>query len=286
MKIIKIGIWILGMGLLAFCTRSTTNIDPLPQQDIVNVAYGTDAKQTYNIYLPVGRSETTTPVLFFIYGGAWIEGDKDSITYSIPTLRQLFPSTAFVLFNYRLYNQTTGVNKFPAQEEDVKACIEKVLNNNRTYNISQKFVVWGQSAGAHLATLYAYKYGPTSFQPMAVVNEVGPVDMLSFYKQSKNSELKSLLTKLMGKPNSADSVLYNSSSPLRYVTASSPPTLITHGTADDIVPYQQAELLDAKLTQYGVSHVFKLYPGEGHDFAGVESEDVQLVVTFLQTYLK
>ncbi|UFH56954.1 alpha/beta hydrolase [Spirosoma sp. KNUC1025] len=282
-NLVKACIWVVGMGLLACCSKSNKNVDPLPQEDKINVAYGTDSKQTYNIYLPAGRSESTTPVVFFIYGGAWIEGDKDSILSSVPVLRQLFPSAAFVLFNYRLFNQTTGANKFPAQEQDVKACIEKVLNSSSSYGISKKFVVWGQSAGAHLAMLYAYKYGGSSFQPMAVVDEVGPSDMLSFYKQSKNSELRTLLTQLMGKPTSADTVLYNSSSPLKYINANSPPTLIIHGTADDIVPYQQAQQLDAKLKQYGVTHVYKLYPGQGHDMEGVES--VQQVVAFLKTYL-
>ncbi|WP_128545854.1 alpha/beta hydrolase [Larkinella soli] len=274
--------------LLTYCSRNKDMkpAEPAPQENILNVAYGSDAKQTFNIYLPAGRTEETTPTLFFIFGGAWIEGDKDSITAAVPYLRSLFPTSAIVLFNYRLYDQGKGNFKFPAQEQDVKDCIEKVLNNSSTYKISKNFVLWGQSAGAQLAMLYAYKYGKTSFKPLAVVEQVGPSDMLSFYKQSKDKELKKLLVELMGNPNSADTVLYNSSSPLKYITADSPPTLVMHGTADDVVPYQQAELLRRKLEQYGVPHVYKLYPNEGHELSGVDDESTEEVLAFLKKYLK
>ncbi|GAB3322512.1 hypothetical protein GCM10027299_18250 [Larkinella ripae] len=288
MKNIITCLCLAAIGLTGSCTRTNDVVpaESVQQEDLLNETYGTDSRQKYNIYLPAGRSETTTPVLFFVYGGAWIEGNKDSYTYIIPTLRQLFPATAFVILDYRLYSQSTGSKKFPAQEQDVKTCIEKVLNASNTYKISRDFVVWGQSAGAHLAMLYAYKYGPSSFKPRAVINQMGPADMLSFYKQATDPLLKKLLTQLMGNPSSADTTLYNSSSPLKYIDSSSPPTLIVHGTADKLVPYQQAQQLNDRLQQFGVSHVYKLHPGVGHELTGVGTDSAQEVIAYLKPYLK
>src|SRR5690606_15976452 len=206
---------------------------------------------------------------------------KNDYVSAIPALRQLFPGSAFVLVNYRLFNTVNHGNPFPAQEEDVKACIETVMQNNTKYHISRKFVLWGQSAGAHLAALYAYKYGSSSFKPLAVIDQVGPTDMQSMYSQLGNAELKALMKALIGDPQTGDSVLYKSSSPLQYVSAASPPTLILHGTADDIVPYQQAQQLHERLQQHGVQHIYKLYPGEGHTLAGVAADVNSRVTAFL-----
>lgn len=277
---------LIAICLLLSCTKANdmTRTDPARQEDLTDVAYGTDIRQKFNIYLPAGRSDTTTPVLFFIHGGGWSGGNKNDYIAAIPALRQLFPDAAFVLVGYRLFNVTSGANKFPVQEQDVKACIETVMNNSAKYHISRKFVLWGQSAGAHLAALYAYKYGH-SFRPRAVIDQVGPTDMLSMYAQLANADLKTLMKALVGNPETGDSVQYKSSSPLKYVSATSPPTLILHGTADDVVPYQQAQQLNDRLQQHGVPHIYKLYPGEGHGLTGVGTEVNNEIIAFLRTYL-
>lgn len=272
--------------LLLSCTKANDirQTDPSRQEDLRDVSYGADSRQRFDIYLPAGRSDTATPVLFFIHGGGWSSGNKSDYVTIIPALRQLFPTYAFVLVNYRLFNQPAGRNMFPAQEMDVKACVEAVMNNNGKYHISRKFVLWGQSAGAHLAALYAYRYGST-FKPRAVIDQVGPTDMLSMYHQLASADLKALMKALIGDPQTADTVLYKSSSPLQYVTAASPPTLILHGTADDVVPYAQAQQLKDKLQQHGVPFIYKLYPGEGHALTGVATEVNNEVIAFLKTYL-
>lgn len=278
---------LVAICLLLSCTKSNEErqTDPSRQEDLVNVAYGSDGRQRFNIYLPAGRSDTATPVLFFIHGGAWTGGSKDDLVSAIPGFRQLFPDCAIVLVNYRLFNLQTGGNKFPVQEQDVKACIDAVMTNNSDYHISRKFVLWGQSAGAHLAALYAYKHAGT-FRPRALIDQVGPTDMLSMYAQLADPNLKILMKALIGDPQTGDSVLYKSSSPAQYVSPDCPPTLILHGTADEIVPYEQAELLRDKLQQNGVPVICKLYPGEGHALAGVAAEVNSEIVAFLQTWLK
>jgi acetyl esterase/lipase len=255
------------------------------QNDLVDVPYGDDGRQKFNIYLPARRSTEKTPVLFFIHGGGWVGGDKNNSVAAIPALRKLLPDYAFVLINYRLYDQSTNSHKFPAQEQDVKTCIEYVLNASTAYKISKNHALWGKSAGAHLAALYAFKHGKGLYPPQALICQAGPMDLLSYYHQS-SPEIKTLLMQVVGDPVSSDSLLYKNSSPLGYVAGDNPPTLIMHGTADAIVPCLQAEQLKNKLEEYSVPCVYTLYRGEGHNLNGVEKETLAEIARFLNSYLK
>ena len=49
-----------------------------------------------------------------------------------------------------------------------------------------------------------------------------------------------------------------------HVTKNSPPTLILHGTADDVVPVNQSDLLARKLAQEKVPYVYDRLPGWPH----------------------
>ena len=42
----------------------------------MDLAYGNDALQKMDVYLPAGRSADSTRVIVMIHGGAWAEGDK------------------------------------------------------------------------------------------------------------------------------------------------------------------------------------------------------------------
>lgn len=286
-------VWICGLMLvlsLVFvfaCKKKPKEPEYTPPvaENFLNESYGNDPKQKFNIYLPANRTTTTTPVLFLIHGGAWRGGDRSDFNNSIDPLKAMFPNYAFVSISYRLY--AGGFNKFPVQENDVKSCIEQVLNNYEQYKVSKSFGVLGLSAGAHLSMLYAYKYGSTSYMPKAVVSWSGPTDFKSFYNGVSSTLVKTWIADVAGNLSASDSLIYHSSSPARYVTANSPPTLLIQGQADTVVPYQQSDLMNAKLNQFNVPHVYKLYPNEGHSYSGAAANDaLSQTQTFLNTYLK
>jgi acetyl esterase/lipase len=247
-------------------------------------SYGSDARQKFDIYLPANRTAEATPVLFLIHGGAWMAGDKKDLNEAMEGLRNMFPDYAFVNMGYRLY--ANGRNKFPTQELDVKACIEYVLQRHKNYTISQKFGVVGFSAGAHLALLYAYKHGPASFHPKVVVDFFGPTDFISLHEQASTT-IRPVITQLAGQRFTDDSLVYISSSPLRYTGAHCPPTLILQGAADTVVPYLQSEALNTRLKELGTVREYHLYPNEGHSFSQLVSLDALVRVHgFLNTHLK
>ena len=254
--------------------------------------YGTDPKQKYDIYLPAGRNMDKTPVLFMIHGGGWAAGDKSDYREQIKGFKALFPHLAFVSVGYRLANGKTGENQFPTQESDVKACIEYVLGKREEYKISEKIGTFGGSAGAHLAMLYAYKYGDVSHKPAAVISLTGPTNMEKLFEQvlltddpEKQTYHGWFIDAVGGMPDEKTE-LCKTSSPVNYVNADSSPTLMLYGADDTIVPFQQPDELDGKLTEFGVPHIYRLYPGEWHDLAGVGEKVLQEVTLFINMYLK
>jgi acetyl esterase/lipase len=274
--------------VLITCKKKTD--DPIKEEPAVaknelDVSYGSDFKQKFNIYLPANRSSETTPVLFLIHGGAWRAGDRSDFNSVIDGLKIMFPNYAFVSMSYRLYN--AGINKFPTQEMDVKNCVEYVLSRHQDFKISTSFGLLGTSAGAHLAMLYGYKYENTAYKAKAIVSLSGPTDFISIYNTVSSPVVKGWLSDVAGNLQTSDSLVYIAGSPMRFATNLSAPTLLIQGQSDTIVPYQQADLMNSKLNQLGVPHVYKLYPNEGHAYSTNASNDALIYIqSFLNTHLK
>ncbi|HLO38200.1 MAG TPA: alpha/beta hydrolase, partial [Lacibacter sp.] len=98
---------------------------------MLNVKYGADAKQAMDVYLPSGRSTTSTPVLILIHGGGWTEGSRADLNAYVDTLKRRTPKYAIFNISYRL--AANGQNLFPSQEQDVKAAIEFILSKRDEY---------------------------------------------------------------------------------------------------------------------------------------------------------
>jgi dipeptidyl aminopeptidase/acylaminoacyl peptidase len=55
-------------------------------------------------------------------------------------------------------------------------------------------------------------------------------------------------------------------SPVTHVAPQNPPTLLIHGTADDLVPLQQSESLRDRFREAGVTHDLVVLDGHGHSW--------------------
>ena len=240
-------------------TNSSSN-DSVPAETFTNVSYGTDPAQKMDIYLPAGRTTDTTKMIILVHGGAWLEGDKSDFSSYVTVLKQRLPGYAVVNINYRL--ASAAGNFFPTQENDMKAAINFLVDKSNQYLISQKIVLLGASAGAHMTLLQAYKYSTPKIS--AVVNFFGPTDMTSLYNSS-SSNIKLALQLLLGGTPTTNSSMYQQSSPVNFIDAQDPPTIIFHGDMDMIVNVSQSTLLKDKLQTAGVINQLTIYPGLGHD---------------------
>ncbi len=113
----------------------------------LDIAYGTDAKQTLDIF-PARRGGGVAPVQVFIHGGYWRAMDKADFSFLAPAFTRAGITLAVI--NYRL------VPAVPLEElvRDVVAAITWVYQNAGHYGANpHRLTVSGHSAGGHLAAL-------------------------------------------------------------------------------------------------------------------------------------
>ena len=242
---------------------------PLPPANItdstrLNESYGSDAAQKMDFYLPANRSTTATKVFILIHGGAWSGGDKNDFKPFIDTLKHRFPDFAIFNINYRL--AANPYNLFPTQEMDVKAAVEYIYNHRTNFLISDKFILLGASAGAHLAMLQAYKYN-SPVKARAVVDFFGPSDMTEMYNNpvGGNILLSLLVAQVVGYIPTQNPTIYNNSSPVNFITASTAMlTIMLHGCNDPLVNPSQSIAVQNKLNAANIPNQYVFYPSGGH----------------------
>lgn len=253
----------------------------------LNVSYGTDPLQKMDVYLPAGRSADSTKLMVMIHGGAWSTGDKAEFNAFVDTLKARFPAYAIANLNYRLFDNVT--NKFPTQENDIDASINFLYNQRSDWKYSDKFVLLGASAGAHLALLQAYKHQAT-IKPKAVVDFFGPTDMVDMYNNPASVFVSpAQIAALMGGTPTSNTSIYATSSPLNYVTASAAmPTIILQGGLDPLVSPSQSSRLRDKLVTAGVANQYVFYPAGGHgDWnAATYTDAFNKIQLFINTYVQ
>ncbi len=273
------------MSILSSCqqTASAPGIVSLPESTFLNVSYGTDSLQRMDVYLPAGRKTSTTPSLILIHGGGWNAGSKESFTAYVDSFKKRLPHYAFFNLDYRLVNES---NLFPTQEQDIKAAIHFIRFNAAGYGVdSNRFVLLGASAGAHLALLQAYKYSDPAIK--AVIDFFGPSDLLAMYQKPWHPLVTYALQMITGATPQTNLALYKASSPVNYITAASAPTLIFHGADDGIVDLSQSTILQKKLQSEAVPHDLVVYKGERHGWFGATlSRSFDRIETFLETHMR
>ncbi len=255
--------------ILASCSKDVSDVDPQDNsvaKNLANVAYGADVSQVMDIYLPAGRSTNTTKVMLLIHGGGWTGGDKNDPLFFpfVDSIKRRLPEYAVFNINYRL--SANPLNLFPTQEMDIKAATEFIVSKRSEYGISDKFVIVGASAGAHLAMLQAYKYNSV-VKPKAVVSFFGPSDLLDMYNNpvGGNTLISFTVGVTIGKTPAQDPVIYSSSSPVNFISSTTAmPTILLHGGLDPLVNPQQSIAVKDKLAQAGIANQYVFYPNAGH----------------------
>lgn len=260
------------------CTEDIVLNKPASEAyEIKNVEYGTHPQQKFDLYLPAGRSEDATKVVIMIHGGGWSGGDKHEMQNLVNLMRATWPEAAIVNMNYRLVTATAFKN--PAQLEDIATVITHLKSKQHEYHISTDFALLGNSAGAHLSLLYAYAHDPNN-DIKCVSDLYGPATLYDWEWYS-NLLIKPILENYVGTAWNEDT--YRNVSPLEHVTASSPPTIIFHGTIDLVVPLYQSQWLNNKLNTHGVTHEYHEYFLDGHGFNETNNADcIQKSATFFK----
>jgi acetyl esterase/lipase len=226
-----------------------------------NVTYGTANGETLllDIFEPAGNNEHPRPAVILIHGGGWTSFDKSTMR----ALAQFLARSGFVAVavDYRLFHD--GVNRWPAQLDDVQRSVRWLRANAAKYNVAPDHIgVYGHSAGAQLAALLGMldtrdnsdtvlaKY---SSRVQAVVDSSGPAEFTDF---PKDSEEDKFFSSFFGASYLAHPEIWRDASPVDHVSKSNAPFLIIHGTHDEQVSIAQAQALYDKLKEAGADVKF------------------------------
>ena len=115
----------------------------------VDVPYGLDEAQKYDVYLPEQRSNA--PILIMVHGGNWAQGDKlDGGLAEAKAAYWVKKGFVFVSVNYRLLPRKDPL----VQAADVALAIANVQKSAANWNADKsRIVLMGYGAGAHLTAL-------------------------------------------------------------------------------------------------------------------------------------
>jgi acetyl esterase/lipase len=212
------------------------------------------------------------PLLVFIHGGGWKSGDRaDYLVYLIAFARKGYV-TATV--SYRLLD----IAPYPACAEDITDVVQWLFKNGDNYGYDpDRIALIGGSAGAHLAMLAGYGWKKnrmvtdSSAVPAAghkikaVVDIYGPTDLTTEFSRSNST-----VTNFLAKTYDQAPELFLEASPIHYLNKNNPPTMILHGTSDQIVPISQSDQLKAGLDSLGVPIVYYKVPLWPHTMDAIE----------------
>ncbi|MCF8258656.1 MAG: alpha/beta hydrolase [Flavobacteriales bacterium] len=248
------------------------DLDAAQQQTLIEMSYGSGLRHRMDVALPAGR-DTTTPVVIFIHGGAWVFGDKSVFADDIA--QYAAEGIACATINYRYASELAGIGH-PDIPNDVRAAIDHIVSKSGLWQVSPtRFGLVGHSAGGHLALQAAYTLNSDG-RIKACASWAGPVDFLDPDQLAINgaTDMFRIYTGTT-LTTAADSALYREASPQHRAHADVPPTLIVHGTVDDIVPYLVGQRMKLKLDMLGAENSLITLTGQGHGWTGQTLEHVR-----------
>ncbi len=259
---------------------------------VIDIAYceSDDPLQRLDLYFP--ESGGPWPLIFYVHGGSWMEGDKaegegwrgmNDQGYLIASV------------NYRMAAQ----GKFPIMIEDVKCAVRYLRANSAEYNLDpNRISAIGASAGGHLVGLLGTAdksagwdegpYADQSSEVQAVVSMAGMFDMTIKVPSGINSPIYYAFGKLAGEDAPPE---MNAASPIHHIDGSEPPFLLLHGDNDGVIPYEQSVLMHEALLQAGVDSTLVIVEDGNHSLQGKNPSPTQeernaILNEFWETHLK
>jgi acetyl esterase/lipase len=200
------------------------------------------------------------PLIVMIHGGSWNGGNRAQLPAFPRFLAQGGYAVASISYRH------APKHPFPAAVDDVFRAIDFLKRHAVEARIDvTRVVLIGRSAGGQLALSAAYSGREPAIR--GVVSFYGPSDLVLGYEHPSRRwvlDSKSVLEKYLGGPPTAQPERYAAASPINFVNAATPPTLLIHGSLDPTVWPEQSQLLAARLQSSGRPHLLLQLPWGTH----------------------
>ncbi|MEU8890170.1 alpha/beta hydrolase [Streptomyces sp. NPDC048442] len=235
-----------------------------------------------DLWLPQDRpeSEGPLPLVLFVHGGAWRRGRRDDMGFRTrhwspgPFARIAAEGFAVACVDYRL----SGEAPFPAPLDDLQAALRWLTLRGAELGIdTERTVVWGESAGGHLASLLALTH--TAPRPVGAVIWYAPSDLTAVRGHFTPENPATPEALLLGAAPAAVPERAHEASPLSRVRPDAPPYLLVHGEADTMVDPSHSTALAAALEESGSPAELWTVPDADHGWHGLPDATVEEIFT-------
>lgn len=198
---------------------------PAGVRRLADLAYGPDARQRFDVYLPEPAPPARAPVIVMVHGGAWRVGNK-----AMPQVvenkvaRWVTQGAVLVSVGYRLVPQVGPLD----QADDVAHALAAVQQLAPSWGADpERVVLMGHSAGAHLVALLGA--APARAQRAGARPWLGTVAL-----DSAALDLPALMrmphARFYDRVFGADPALWQAASPTDALSAGAPPMLLVCST--------------------------------------------------------
>ena len=210
-----------------------------------------------DLYTP--ESGAGAPLLVWIHGGAWENGNKSAMPLA-PLIERGF-AVASLDFS------PASKAPFPGQVHEIKAAIRFLRAQAKRYGYdASRIAIAGASSGAHLAALVGTSnghgelegalgdHGGESSAVHAIVSYFAATNLTTILAQSTPFGLgvrEPALKRLLGAAPKDNEALAKLASPVFQVDRSDPPLLLLHGDQDPQMPINQSHELEGAYEQQG-----------------------------------
>ena len=231
-----------------------------------------------DIYKARKSLKNGSPVIVYVHGGSWAYGDKE-IPKAIVPLLDAFRDEGITIIStsYELMREDENFEK---QISDIKDTIRWIYKNKEEYNFdTNKIGLIGASSGAQLSLMAAYsednefidsdELKDYSSKIKYVVDFFGPTDLNTLDLVNATYDLDKIINSI---PNKED--VLNKYSPINYVEKNEPNTLIVHSIKDEMVSYENAEILYNKLKENKNKATLITLEGTSHDFSQFDKNEI------------
>ncbi|WP_437311299.1 alpha/beta hydrolase fold domain-containing protein [Sorangium sp. So ce388] len=200
------------------------------------------------------------PIVVVIHGGSWNSGDSSQLAWLNGYLAAR--GLAVAAINYRLAPRHT----FPDQRDDVLAAVTWLQDNAARLELdASRVALLGRSAGGQLALLAAYTAGAPAIR--GAVALYAPSDLNWSWDHPTNPlvlDSPRTLSEYLGGTPAQVKERYDAASAIDFVVPGSPPTLLIHGTRDELVSAEQSRRLERRLDEASVPHLLLELPWATH----------------------
>lgn len=210
---------------------------------------------------------TKDVAIFMVHGGGW-RGDSRTKFHQI---MEAFTERGYLVAStdYRLYAKDAF-----EQLTDIRAAYDRFVTMLKERNLPLKIAVYGESAGAHLASMLIYAKPGQCGEENNLVNEWVAPCLAMLHGTPCNFRPKewmmpnfwALMQDIAGAPYDRDPERYERLSMCNYIGEQNPPTFFIEAELEHLFPWCDTLEICKKHREMGIASQWKVYTRMEHGF--------------------